>query len=66
MTHPLEKYLQQNGLTKAEFAGSIQTSRVTIHRIISGGKLSLKMAGKINDETGISSDELRKFVVEDA
>lgn len=59
MTHPLEKWLQETGTSKVDFAEAHGISRMAIWRVVSGdASVSLSMLRKISKATGIPLPDL--------
>lgn len=51
--HPLEKYLEDNEITRAAFAEKIGFSRMTVHRIIKReGNFSMVLMESVSKHTG--------------
>lgn len=52
MTHPLQKYLDENDMSQGAFADLIGFDRITVNRIINGGGFSPKFVRKACEATG--------------
>lgn len=52
MTHPVKKYLEENEISQSEFGRRIGFDRVTVNRVVNGGKFSVDFMKAVIAETG--------------